>query len=255
MDQLEQKQSALREEMFSMRAQMGQLMETIQDVAKGQEAISRSHEELRLANQRATAATNHVPPLGNPYVQIPVGPLGGAPPLGGGGSANQNLVVPPVFEMDDQNDAFYNPREDSVYDAFGPASAEIDRKFCALEEKMKAMEGPSAFRLDAAEMCLVLGVQIPAKFKVPNFEKYKGVSCPRTHIRAYCRKMVAYSSDERLPMHFFQDSLSEASLEWYMQLESTTIQTWKDLTEAFLKHYQYNANMAPRNTPSVGESW
>ncbi|XP_050876603.1 uncharacterized protein LOC127080316 [Lathyrus oleraceus] len=226
---------------------MGQLMETLQAVARGQEVIARSHEELRLANQRA-AANTLVPPPGNPPIQIHMGPLGGAPPLGGGGPVNPNPVVPPDFEVDDQNDAFYNPREESVYDAFGPTSAKIDRKFRAIEEKMKVMEGPSAFGLDAAEMCLVPDVQIPAKFKVPTFEKYQGVNCPKTHIREYCRKMVAYSRDEKLLMHFFQDSLSGASLEWYMQLESTTIRTWKDLAEAFLKHYQYNTDMAPNRT-------
>lgn len=43
-------------------------METIQAVARGQEVIARSHEELLLANQRATAATYPVPPLDNPHV-------------------------------------------------------------------------------------------------------------------------------------------------------------------------------------------
>lgn len=172
-------------------------------MARGQEAIARSHEELRLAKQRATATTNPMPQLGNPPVQIPVGLLGGAPPHEGGGPTNQNLVIPPDFEMENQNDAFYNPREESVYDAFRPSSAEIDRKFRAIEEKMKVTEGSNAFGLDAAEMCLVPGIQIPAKFKVPNFEKYKGVSCPRMHIRAYCREMATYSRDEKLLMHFF----------------------------------------------------
>lgn len=60
--------------------------------------------------------------------------------------------------------------------------------------------------------------------------------------------MAAYSNDEKLLMHLFQDSLSGASLEWYMQLESTFIRTWKDLSEVFLKHYQYNTDMAPNRT-------
>lgn len=49
-------------------------------------------------------------------------------------------------------------------------------------------------------------------------------------------------------MHLFQDSLSGASLEWYMQLERTHIRTCRELAEAFLKHYQYNSNMAPNRT-------
>lgn len=86
---------------------------------------------------------------------------------------------------------------------------------------------------------------IYAKFKVPKFEKYKGASDPRTHFQAYCRKMDAYSDDDRLLMHFFQDSLNEVSLDWYMQLEGTHIRTWREMDEAFLKHCQYNTNMAP----------
>lgn len=68
------------------------------------------------------------------------------------------------------------------------------------------------------------------------------------HIKAYCRKMVAYSDNDRLLMHFFQDSLSGVSLEWYMQLEGTHIRSWRDMTEEFLKHYQYNTYMAPNRT-------
>lgn len=90
---------------------------------------------------------------------------------------------------------------------------------------MKAMEGFGTFGLEAADMCLVPGVKIPTKFKVPVFEKYKGDNCLITHVRSYYRKMAAYFVDEKLLMHFFQDSLSGASLEWYMQLEHTHVRT------------------------------
>lgn len=53
------------------------------------------------------------------------------------------------------------------------------------------MESTDVLGLGAIEMCLVPGVVILSKFKVPDFEKYKGSSDLRTHIRAYCRKMAA----------------------------------------------------------------
>lgn len=43
---------------------------------------------------------------------------------------------------------------------------------------MKAIKDSGSFGLDVADMCLVLGVKIPSNFKVPDFEKYKGVNCP-----------------------------------------------------------------------------
>lgn len=109
---------------------------------------------------------------------------------------------------------------------------------------MKSIKGSGAFGLDATNMCLLPSVKIPAKFKVPKFEKYKGVSCPKTHIRSFSRKMAAHSDDEKMLMHFFLENLSGASLEWYMQFKHTCIQTWRELAETFLKHYQYYSGMA-----------
>ena len=60
----------------------------------------------------------------------------------------------------------------------------------------------------------------------------------------YCPKMGAYSRDEKLLMHFFQDSLARAVVIWYTNLEASRIRTWKDLITAFLRQYQYNSDMA-----------
>jgi hypothetical protein len=46
-------------------------------------------------------------------------------------------------------------------------------------------------------------------------------------------------------MHFFEDILSETTLSWYMRLDNTKIQRWKDLADAFIKQYKYNMNIAP----------
>ena len=59
-----------------------------------------------------------------------------------------------------------------------------------------------------AELYLVPDIVIPLKFKVPEFDKYKGTTCPKNHLKVYCRKMGAYAKDEKLLMHFFQDSLT-----------------------------------------------
>lgn len=182
---------------------------------------------------------NLMPPQGNPQVQIP--------------TTTTCLIPTPVInhsliKIDDQHNAFFIPKVSFIYDVFGPPANEVEKKVRAIEEKLKAMEGSNDIGFDATEMCLVPGVVIPTKFKVPDFEKYKGASNPRMHIRAYCLKMAAYLDNDRLLMHFFQDSLRGASLEWYMQLEGAHIWLWMDMVEAFLKHYLYNTYMAPSRT-------
>jgi len=61
----------------------------------------------------------------------------------------------------------------------------------------------------------------------------------------YCQKMGAYVKDEKLLMHFFQESLTGAAITWFTNLESSWIRSWKDLMVAFIRKYQYNSNMAP----------
>lgn len=97
------------------------------------------------------------------------------------------------------------------------------------------MEGFCVIGVDALETCLVPDVVIPYKFKVLEFENYKVLDCPRNHLRKFCRKMAAYAFDKKLMIHCFQDSLSGAPLNWYMQLKRTYTCTWEDLANAFLK--------------------
>jgi len=68
---------------------------------------------------------------------------------------------------------------------------------------------------DMIELCLVADVVIPPKFKVPDFDKYKGTTCPKNHLNMYCWKMGEYFRDEKLLMHFFQESLAGAAVIWY----------------------------------------
>ncbi|XP_050889757.1 uncharacterized protein LOC127095055 [Lathyrus oleraceus] len=222
---------------------MRQMMETIQAITRGQEVMAKMQEEM---NQRASTTNPPTPPAVETPTPVPqVGPPININAPGGVPNGNPR---PHVFETDDQYDAFFSPRDASQDNAFGSATNEVERKVKAIEEKLKEMGNTDVLGLDTEKMCLVPGVIILAKFKVLDFEKYKGNSDPRMHIRAYSRKMAAYSSDDQLLMHFFQDFLSEASLDWYMQLEGSHIHTWREMAEAYLKHYQYNTDMAVNHT-------
>ncbi|XP_027912207.1 uncharacterized protein LOC114171269 [Vigna unguiculata] len=115
-----------------------------------------------------------------------------------------------------------------------------------LEEQLRAIEGGGNYGFgDVAGLSLVRDVTIPHKFKVPEFERYKGTTCPRSHLTMYYRKMAAYAYDDKLLIHFFQDSLAGAALSWYTHLEASRIRSWMDLVDAFLKQYKYNMDIAP----------
>ncbi|XP_052485228.1 uncharacterized protein LOC128040500 [Gossypium raimondii] len=83
----------------------------------------------------------------------------------------------------------------------------------------KALETADYYSgIDAKELSLVPDLVLPPKFKVPKFEKYNRTSCPEAHITMFCRRMTGYVNNDKLLIHYFQDSLTGAGARWYNQL-------------------------------------
>jgi hypothetical protein len=119
-------------------------------------------------------------------------------------------------------------------------------KWVALEQRLRAFEGTSLHdHIKAVEMCLVPNLVIPKKFRVPEFIKYTRTQCPVTHLKAYCNKMTEVVYDEKLLIHFFQDSLSDVVLTWYIRLDNTKVKKWKDLVDAFIRQFKFNMDGGP----------
>jgi len=89
-----------------------------------------------------------------------------------------------------------------------------------LEERLRAIEGGGDYTFaNLEELFLVPNIVTPPKFKVPDFDKYRGTTCPKNHLKMYCWKMGAYAKNEKLLIHFFQESLTGVAVTWYSNLE------------------------------------
>ncbi|XP_040938837.1 uncharacterized protein [Gossypium hirsutum] len=143
-----------------------------------------------------------------------------------------------------------NPTNLEVLDEMEKAERELLRqlkdRYRRLEEKLKAMENVDFYYgIDAKDLSLVPDLVLPPKFKIPEFEKYNGTSCPEAHITMFCRRMTGYVNNDQLLIYYFQDSLIGSAAKWYNQLSHVKIHSWKDLAQAFMKQYSYVTNMAP----------
>ena len=97
-----------------------------------------------------------------------------------------------------------------------------------LEERLRAIEGGEDYAFaNLKELFLVPNIITPPKSKVLDFDKYKGTIRPKNHLKMYCRKMGAYTKDEELLIHFFQESLTGVAVTWYTNLEPS--RRWRDL--------------------------
>ncbi|XP_050897298.1 uncharacterized protein LOC127104136 [Lathyrus oleraceus] len=131
----------------------------------------------------------------------------------------------------------------SVVDPTRPANYQL------LDDIIRAIEGLSAIGIDARDLCLVSNVVLPQKFKVSDLPKYKGLSCPRSHITMYCRKMVSYIDNDDLLIHYFQESLSGASLDW-LQLQNQAQRS----NETFTEYAQRWREMTSRVRPALSDN-
>ena len=50
--------------------------------------------------------------------------------------------------------------------------------------------------VDPRDLCLVLDLVMPPKFKMPTFEKYDGTKCPENHLATYCHKIARHAHNE-----------------------------------------------------------
>lgn len=58
-----------------------------------------------------------------------------------------------------------------------------------MQKEIQALRGKYLFGKNTHDLCLVPNLKILHKFKVQDFEKYKGNSCPLSHLVLYTRKM------------------------------------------------------------------
>lgn len=86
--------------------------------------------------------------------------------------------------------------EENIFHTAPSDVVEVDERlegfqdqFLEIQREINALRGKDLFGKIASELCLVPNVQIPPKFKVLDFEKYKGNSCPQSHLVMYSRKM------------------------------------------------------------------
>ncbi|RVX11335.1 hypothetical protein CK203_019634 [Vitis vinifera] len=86
----------------------------------------------------------------------------------------------------------------------------------------------------------MLVASLPAKFRMPNIERYMGIGCPPIHLRLYSTVMRAHGLDESQMITLFPLSLSGVAQRWFTFLESSRRRTWDDLAYEFLRQISFN---------------
>jgi hypothetical protein len=237
MAEQEQESARVRAELDEIKGGMSQMREMLQaltfrfEVPQATVILETTGPAVEVPPQRTLPST--IPPYGLPYDFVPraevVHEIGQsvqqAVPLPVYSDARPviHTVVPPaayarhVPHYEDQNHMYQTVDSTVAGDEVRFEDfREVKENMQLLEKKFRDLEGDHVFGSAAKEMCLVFGLVILAKFKTPDFDKYKGHTCPKSHLIMYYQKMAAHVEDDKLMIHCFQDSLSGAPSKWYL---------------------------------------
>lgn len=115
-----------------------------------------------------------------------------------------------------------------------------------LKNQIQQMKKADARRsVSFSDLCMFSDFECPHEFRMPKFEKYKGVGCPWTHLHSYGIAMSQYANNEKLLIQTFLNSLTGPAAIWFIQLEKTKINSWEDLANAFITQYKFNIEVPP----------
>jgi hypothetical protein len=115
-----------------------------------------------------------------------------------------------------------------------------------LERLIRQISGPDRQSYQFKDLCCYPDAVLPSDFRTPDFKKYKGRGCPIAHLKAYYGDMAPLQADDRLLIRLFQKSLAGPALQWFVSLDMNTIQTWDQLSQAFIDQYAFNLDRVPK---------
>ncbi|XP_010649293.1 uncharacterized protein LOC104879157 [Vitis vinifera] len=84
---------------------------------------------------------------------------------------------------------------------------------------------------------------LPAKFRMPDIERYNGIGCPKIHLRLYSTVMRAHGINDAQLVALFPMSLSGAAQRWFASVEPSRLRTWEDVAREFLTQFAFSADI------------
>ena len=94
--------------------------------------------------------------------------------------------------------------------------------------------------MDYQSLSLFPNVRLPPKFKMPTLDKFNGTSCPKSHLKMYMKAMQPLRAVEELLAQMFQNTLTGATLRWFLNLDNAKARSWEDICYEFHNQYKYN---------------
>ena len=90
---------------------------------------------------------------------------------------------------------------------------------------------------DSPFTAAVLECLVPSKFRLPQFEQFDGLKDPLDHLNTFKTILGLQQPPDEILYRSFPTTLKGATREWFTKLPTSSINSFEQLSNAFLRHF------------------
>ncbi|XP_065620093.1 uncharacterized protein LOC136063518 [Quercus suber] len=114
---------------------------------------------------------------------------------------------------------------------------EMDELRNAIKEKTEQSVDQMVRAMDSPFTTAVLDCPVPSKFRLPQLEPFDGLKDPQDHLNTFKTILGLQQPPDEILCHSFPTTLRGAAREWFTKLPTSSIDTFEQLSNAFLRHF------------------
>ena len=114
---------------------------------------------------------------------------------------------------------------------------EMDKLRSAIKEKTERGMDRLVKATDSPFTMAVLECPVPSKFWLPQLESFDKLKDPQDHLITFKMMLGLQQPPDKILYRSFPTTLKGAAREWFTKLSTTSVNSFKQLSNAFLRHF------------------
>ena len=114
---------------------------------------------------------------------------------------------------------------------------EMDELRNAIKEKADRSLDRMIRATDSPFTTAVLECPVPSKFRLPQLEPFDGLKDPQDHLSTFKTTLGLQQPPDEILYRSFPTTLKGATREWFTKLPTSSIDSFEQLSNAFLGHF------------------
>ena len=107
----------------------------------------------------------------------------------------------------------------------------------AIKEKTNRSMDRMVRATDSPFTIAILECPVPSKFQLPQFEPFYGLKDPQDHLNTFKTTLGLQQPPDEILCRSFPTTFKGAAREWFTKLPTSSIDSFKQLSNAFLRHF------------------